>query len=231
MLTSKEKQGHGPQSVDRIRVTASYSGRYQLSDVLLPDKGIQSDRDDNTKCRQNAQISLTGHPENRTGKQIRAALFLPSKKGIFFRRPPGSLEGIKRGTMVALAGCAVIPVAWEVNRSGFGGNCACAYVRAQSDRGLTYVGTSAGSGSNFPPLLTVLSSPQPCGSMRPCLSDDHGHTVFCRKKHAAIGGFASVGSTCQKGSDLPRDWSAWPSPMLPSLPPVFRKRESKIQKV
>ena len=88
MLTSKEKQGHGPQSVDRIRVTANYSGRYQLSDVLLPDKGIQSGRDDNTKCRQNAQISLTGHPENRTGKQIRAALFLPSKKGIFFQAAP-----------------------------------------------------------------------------------------------------------------------------------------------
>lgn len=131
--------------------------------------------------------------------------------------------------MVALAGCAVIPVAWEVNRSGVGGNCACAYVRAQSDRGLTYVGTSAGSGSNFPPLLTVLSSPQPCGSMRPCLSDDHGHTVFCRKKHAAIGGFASVGSTCQKGSDLPRDWSAWPSPMLPSHP-LFSENVSQKSK-
>ena len=93
VFTSKEKQGLTPWSVDRKRATASYSGRYQRSDILLPDKGIQSYRGEMIpNGRQKAQIPLTAI---READQNRA--FLGLGKGIFSDVPLAPLEEANAG--------------------------------------------------------------------------------------------------------------------------------------
>jgi hypothetical protein len=82
----------------------------------------------------------------------------------------------------------------------------------------------------------LLSSPQPCGSMRRRCSRASVIAMAIRyflgrnmRLDAAIGGSASVGSICRKGSDLPRDWFAWILPSHP-LEVCFQKPRVKIPK-